>query len=116
MHVLIRSPEYWKTIKANNPPRAVSKGVTIRQGGKAAGKLEASDDYDNDGQLAFWVASPPSHGSVHLNGSAYVYTPGRAFWGEDSFTFTVRAEAGAPCCLLVLSADESVVRRFASPA
>eukprot|EP00873_Tetraselmis_striata_P025523 jgi/Tetstr1/445787/TSEL_033434.t1 len=101
VHVLVRSPEYWSTIKENRPPVALSGNLTVLQGGVLADVLNATDDYDSRAQLIFAVSDPPVGGSLRLTGFDFVYTPQPDFWGADSFTFTVMDGMGLSSAAIV---------------
>lgn len=90
VHVLVRSPEYWNTVMNNKPPRAVDLSLSMDEATTLAGQLDAEDDFDSKEQLTFSLGSvAPAHGTLELEGAAFVYTPDPGFWGQDSFTFKV---------------------------
>ena len=91
--ILVRSPEYWSTIKRNRPPVPQSATLEIKQKAILAGRLNATDDFDTLEQLTFSVSGPPLHGTVQLNGSSFRYIPDPDFWGQDTFAFKVCAVA-----------------------
>jgi hypothetical protein len=99
--VLVRSPEYWATIKENKPPVALAGTATVLQGGIVAGILNATDDYDNRAQLRFSVLSPPENGELTLTGFDFLYTPEADFWGADAFSFTVTDGMGLTSAAVV---------------
>jgi hypothetical protein len=101
VHVLVRSPEYWATIKENKPPVALAGNVSVVQGGILAGVLNATDDYDSLTQLRFSVLSPPENGELTLTGFDFLYTPHADFWGADAFTFTVTDGMGLSSAAVV---------------
>ncbi|WP_406636679.1 DUF4082 domain-containing protein [Pseudarthrobacter quantipunctorum] len=71
----------------------------------------------NDGGTGLSVSAwtQPAHGTVSMQASgAYTYTPAAGFSGADSFTYTVRDEAGATASATVavtVSAPEAVLAR-----
>ncbi|MFD3163645.1 Ig-like domain-containing protein [Herpetosiphon sp. NSE202] len=50
----------------------------------------ANDWSDQPSQLQLVSVTPPSNGSVAINGTNIVYTPAAQFQGTDTFTYTVR--------------------------
>jgi hypothetical protein len=100
VHILVRSPEYWNTIMRNKAPVAEDMLLRCDEGSSVAGELHAEDDFDTKEQLVFSIDTPPEHGTVELDGFAFVYTPDPTFWGRDSFTFQVTSSRAS---LLVAS-------------
>lgn len=97
MSILVRSAEYWVSIKPNKAPVAESSTLRMAQGATLVGTLNATDDYDGAEQLTFEIATPPSFGSATLlRKNKFSYTPEPEFSGVDSFTFKVCACTAVP--------------------
>lgn len=114
VHVLVRSAEYWATIKQNKAPVAVPASLTVMQGGRLAGSLNATDDYDSLAQLVFTVVDPPVGGRLTLSGHEFVYTPNPEFWGPDGFDFRVTDGLGLSSTA-VISIDVSHINALPVP-
>lgn len=91
VHVLVRSPEYWNTIKNNQPPVPQSASLSMDQGSELRMRLNATDDLDSYDQLTFELLEPPAGGPIVFDGSTFSYSPGPDYWGTDQFTFKVHA-------------------------
>lgn len=90
VNVLIRSPEYWSSIKQNKAPLPVPNFFTIDQGSSLTVVLNATDDYDQKEQLSFSISGAPLGGVTTLKDRwVATYTPDPGFWGLDEFTFRV---------------------------
>jgi len=82
----------------NDMPIAAPDQVTTPEDVPVVISVSGNDtDVDNaiDASSAA-VASSPSHGSVVVQpGGTFLYTPGKDFYGTDSFTYTIKDVAGA---------------------
>ena len=85
--ILVRSPQYWNTIKKNTGPTAQPGSLTVGQGSVLVGTLNATDDYDSRQQLMFSISQPPRHGTITLQNFTFTYKPDQTFHGEDWFVF-----------------------------
>ena len=76
--------------KVNDAPSAIDQWVSTNEDVSKSIELAGSDP-DGD-SLTYALASPPSNGSVTLNGSTATYVPSLNYNGSDSFSFTVSDE------------------------
>jgi hypothetical protein len=90
----------------NRPPVAVNDAATTSRNTAVTVNLVAND-YDTDGSVVAGTASiatGPRYGKVANKGDGrVVYTPNRRFRGTDSFTYTVKDDAGAASNLATVS-------------
>ncbi|MDK2979660.1 MAG: large repetitive protein [Chloroflexota bacterium] len=71
-------------------PTAVDDFFYIQATGSTAVDPIANDwDADGDLDLTPSIVSGPSHGTLAVDGTAYIYTVGAGFTGSDSFTYQV---------------------------
>ena len=91
VHMLVRSPEYWSTIRENSAPVAQSASFEVEIGKNLTARINVTDDYDTMEQLTFSVPQQPSRGTVTVNGPDFTYVPDpRVAWsGKDFFTIKV---------------------------
>jgi subtilisin family serine protease len=85
-------------LPANQPPVAVNDSATTKKNTNVTINVVANDT-DPEGLLvpsSAAIAVNPSKGSVVNNGNGtFTYSPKRNFTGSDSFTYTVKDNAGA---------------------
>ncbi len=85
----------------NDPPLA-QDDVASTDEESAVDILVLQNDSDPDGDdVLILSVSPPSHGSVAIEGDNVVYTPELNFYGGDTFTYTIRDGSGATDTALV---------------
>jgi len=75
----------WRTIGVSNPPTAASQSLSVPEDGQLVVQL-AGTDPDND-SLTFEILTPPTHGSLTVNGAVASYTPAANYNGPDSFSY-----------------------------
>jgi hypothetical protein len=71
----------------NPPPLVDPLSINVDFNTAQTITLSASDP-NGGGPFTFAIATPPSHGTVSLNGDTVTYTPGLNEFGADAFTYT----------------------------
>ena len=101
VHVLVRSPEYWSTVRENSAPVAQAASFEVQLGKNLTGRINVTDDYDTIEQMAFSLTRQPGRGTVTVNGPDFTYVPDpRVAWsGKDYFTIKVTSETKTPWAL-----------------
>jgi len=75
---------------SNSPPVAADDSAVVDEGSSANVIDVLANDSDPDGDtLTITAVTQGAHGSVVNNGTSVSYTPAPAFFGTDSFTYTI---------------------------
>jgi len=89
-------------------PTAVDDFFYVQETGSFAIDPLANDwDADGDTDLTANIVSAPSYGTLEADGSAFTYSPGEDFDGDDAFTYTVTDSTNltSSTATVTLSAD-----------
>jgi hypothetical protein len=62
-----------------------------------------ANDSASSGALTLASAGPAGHGSVQIDAGRLVYTPAPGFFGDDGFSYTVRADDGGATATALVS-------------
>ncbi|MFL5318378.1 MAG: Ig-like domain-containing protein, partial [Myxococcaceae bacterium] len=75
---------YLSTASSNSAPTANAQSVSTAEDTPLTVALTGSDP---DADPLSFVAAPPAHGTLSINGASVIYTPAANYNGADSFTF-----------------------------
>lgn len=75
----------------NDPPEAVDDAAEVNWNSSAnvIDVLSNDSDIDSDDVLTVTAVSQGEHGTVEFTATEVTYTPNQAFYGVDSFTYTI---------------------------
>lgn len=87
MHTAVAELDLLGTAVVNHAPAATSKSAETSEESAVSITLDGSDEDNN--ALAFFIVTPPAHGTLTGTAPDVTYTPAGGFSGVDSFTYQV---------------------------
>jgi outer membrane protein OmpA-like peptidoglycan-associated protein len=94
--------------EVNNPPIAVDDTATTKEDTPVAIDVLTNDSEPDGDELTILSVSAPMNGTASISGNSILYTPGPAYFGTDSFSYTIGDGKGAEASAQVMVVIEEV--------